>query len=619
MSVVTEVKERTDIVELISEHVSLQKSGRNFKGLCPFHSEKHPSFFVYPEQQTWHCFGACGTGGDAISFVMQMEQVDFGQALHVLAERAGVSLQRAAPQPREVAGEEERLLQINEAVTEYYHHLLLTSRAGEAARHYLADRNISVDTIKAFRLGFSPDRWDAAKDYLLPKGYSEAELLQVGLTTQKEGGNSYDRFRNRLMFPICDIEGRVTGFGARAMDESSAKYINSPQTTVFDKSSSLYAIDKAAPEIRKRNSVIIVEGYMDALALHQIGWRAVVASMGTSMTARQAEVTKKLTKNIVLALDADAAGEQATLRGAEVLAASLDKKPTPIPLWSGLVKYESVLDADIRVIGLPPGEDPDQVVNRDASSWQKLVEQAVPILDFAFGVVADKLDTSSAKDKSLAIEKLLPLLEEIKDPIRHAHYVDKLARLLKLGDSGPVLQALSSKARIDRRRRTTPQRTERSRAARPLVSDPTEEYCLALLLQYPDLREGAGELSVEHFAQSEHRELFNRWKEHQDMAALQSQLDAGLLEHLYYLIGKDFPPAIREGDKARRLDLGDCILRLQEKLCRRLEAEKQTALEVERGRGGTESELSKLDEQGICSGQQLHEIFVRRGSRRWTQ
>jgi len=287
MSVIREVKQRIDVMELVSEYVTLQKAGRNYKGLCPFHSEKHASFFVSPEQQTWHCFGACGTGGDIFSFVMKKEGVEFGEALRLLAEKAGISLRPREGRDRAAAEESEELFAINEAAAEYYHHLLLSAKAGEAARSYLARRGMTPEIVKEFRLGCSPESWDAMKNYLIGKGYSERKIAQAGLVVEKEGGGSYDRFRNRLMFPICDVRGRITGFGARALDDSLPKYMNSPQTAVFDKSSILYGIDKAKSAIRKKDSVIIVEGYTDVMTAYQNGWQNVVGSMGTSLTEKQ--------------------------------------------------------------------------------------------------------------------------------------------------------------------------------------------------------------------------------------------------------------------------------------------------------------------------------------------
>jgi DNA primase len=596
MSVITEVKQKLDIVELVSEYVTLQKAGRNFKGLCPFHSEKHASFFVFPEQQSWHCFGACGTGGDIFSFIMKKESIDFGQALRLLAQRGGITLN-----PREVSSKvedekKEKLFQINEVATEYYHHLLLNTKAGEGARSYLARRKVTPEIIKEFRLGFSPDAWETVKNYLLNKGYTEKELTEVGLIIDKEEGVSYDRFRNRLMFPICDIQGRVTGFGARVLDDSLPKYINSPQTAIYDKGSILYGVDKAKAAVRKKNLVIIVEGYMDVLTAHQNDWQNVVGSMGTSLTEKQVGGIKRLTSNITLALDADLAGEEATLRGEAILAYS---------------------NAEANVILLPRGKDPDEVIREDPALWDKLVEQAMPILDFAFQSVISKVDINKAKDKSLAVQKLLPSIREIKDKTIQYSYVEKLAHALKIRTSG--IEADLQKSKAARKRPQLSRPTEQSRLTRQLVTSPIEEYCLALLLQYPELRPLAGELSPEHFESTENREVFVKWQGSSDISNLESELDTSLVEHLYYLVNKNFPPAIKESEQTRHLNLDDCILRLKEGLSRKVETEKETMLELEREKGGISSELSKLEEQGIKSGQQLQDIFVKKGKKPWVQ
>ena len=589
MSTITDVKQRLDIVELVSEYVTLQKAGRNFKGLCPFHSEKHASFFVFPEQQSWHCFGACGTGGDIFSFVMKKEGIDFGQALRLLAQRGGITLSPLEAPSKAEDEKKERLFQINEAATEYYHHLLSSTKAGAAARSYLARRKIVPDTIKEFRLGFSPDAWETVKNYLLGKGYTEKELAEAGLVIKKEEGGSYDRFRNRLLFPICDMQGRVTGFGARVLDDSLPKYINSPQTPVFDKSSSLYGIDKAKSVIRNKNMAIIMEGYMDVITAHQHGWQNVVGSMGTSLTGKQVEGIKRLTKNITLALDADLAGEEATLRGEAILAYS---------------------NAEANVILLPPGKDPDEVIGEEPALWQRLVEEALPIMDFAFKSVISKVDINKARDKSLAVQKLLPSIHEIKDPAQKFHYVDKLARALKIERSG--LEVALQKLKTARERPQPSKAAEESGLAHKFVSSPIEEHCLALLLQFPELRPSAGELSPEHFESTENREVFVKWRNSSTMSELESELDTSLLEHLYCFAKKNFPPAIRESERTRHRDLAQCILRLQEKLSRKLETEKEATLEIEREKGGVGSELSKLEEQGLDSGQRLQEVFVKR-------
>ncbi|PIP48871.1 MAG: DNA primase [Chloroflexi bacterium CG07_land_8_20_14_0_80_45_17] len=608
MTVINEVKQRTDIVEIVSDYVSLQKAGRNFKALCPFHSEKHPSFFVFPEQQTWHCFGACSSGGDVFSFVMKKEGIDFGQGLRLLAQRAGITL--ISPQISKSAEDEkrERLFQINEAAAEYYRHLLLNTKAGEPARAYLSKRKITPETMEKFRLGFSPDSWEALKKFLTSKRYEEGELAEAGLIIEKEGGGNYDRFRNRLMFPICDIQGRVTGFGARVLDESLPKYINSPQTQIFDKSGSLYGIDQAKTAIRRENSAVIVEGYMDVLRAHQHGWQNVVASMGISVTEKQVAIIQRLTRNIALSLDADAAGEEATLRSAEVLVASLEKKVTPIPTWSGLVKYENILNAEIKVIPLPQGKDPDKVIDESPDLWQNLVEQALPILDFAFATIISKIDPNKAKDKSLAIQKLLPLVYEIKDPVRQAHYVQKLARRLTISES--ILAATLRKSQTTKKRQRLSEAIEQSRFTQQLVSNPIEEYCLALLLQYPELRQASRELSTEHFESTENREVFIKWQCTQDSSKLKEKVDANLLEHLNYLMNK---PILDKNESERQQALNDCILSLQERFSKRLEAGRELMFNLTREKEGVNAELAKLDEEGIRASEQLKEIFIKRG------
>ena len=624
MSITSEVKQRIDIVEVISAYVAVQKAGRNFKALCPFHSEKHPSFFVFPEQQTWHCFGACGTGGDVFSFIMKKEGIDFGEALRLLAQRAGVTLSSPGISGGVEDERKETLSQINDAAAEYFHHLLLNTQAGEAARNYLDKRKITAETIRGFRLGFSHNSWDALKKFLMTKGYEEQELIEAGLIIEKEAGKSYDRFRNRLVFPICDAQNRVIGFGARALDESLPKYVNSPQTPIFDKGSSLYGINKAKSAIKHKNLVIIVEGYMDVLTAHQYGWQNVVASMGTSITEKQPRILKGLTKNITLALDADPAGQEAAFRGVEVLTHSLDKKTTSMLSWSkelansvdkggepppslaGLVKHQNTLDAEIKIILLPPGKDPDEVIKEGLTLWQNLVEQALPVLDFALATVTSKVDINKAKDKSLAVQKLLPLIREIKDPVQQGHYVLKLADTLKVREAD--ITAALRKSPVDQRRPQPTRAMEQSRFIHQLISSPVEEYCLALLLQYPELQQVAQGLSVDHFESTENREIFTKWQCAQNISELREKLDANLLENLDYLINKP----ILDKNGMEQHALNDCILRLQESLSKRLEAKRELMFNLTREKEGVNAELAKLDEQGISSSEQLKEVFTKR-------
>jgi DNA primase len=640
MSVIDDVKQRLDIVQVVSEYTKLQKSGRNYKALCPFHSEKSPSFFVFPERQSWHCFGACGTGGDIFSFIMKKEGIDFAQALHLLADKAGISLVALTTPEKQPRNEErERLFEVNEAAAEYYHHLLLNTSVGEMARNYVTRRELSLETIKNFQLGFAPERWDTLKQYLKGKGYGEAALLASGLLVERDDKNNYDRFRNRLMFPIRNIQGRVLGFGGRALDDSLPKYLNSPQTPVFDKSSSLYGVDRAKTAIRQKDQAVIVEGYIDVLTAHQHGYYNVVASMGTAMTDKQLSILKNLTKNLILALDADTAGEEAISRSGEMVDKML---PVPkfvdgpvLPPVYGWVKYEDAQNADIKILALPQDKDPDDVIKEDASQWQKLIMEAKPMVDFIFESATAKVDLTSARDKSSAVERLLPLLFQMENPIRQAYYVEMLARLLKI-DEHDLRDAWKRFRAIERKRRAT----KGVKALTPVApaitsSSPLEQYCLALLLQYPELKAESTVLSPDYFESSENRELFVKWQQSNDLASLENGLDSALQEYLQSLMAKVFPTTPKESEAAnretidvleelikqsrfvdRKTIIDDCVIRLQERRLRNLEAKKQELLAIEAEIGGTAAQLAKLKEQGLEIDKQLQEIRIKQNHRR---
>lgn len=435
MTVVDEIKSRLDIVEVITTYVPLKKAGRHYKGLCPFHAEKTPSFVVFPENQSWHCFGACGTGGDLFSFIMQKEKLDFGEALQLLAQRAGVAL---TPQGEEISPVEQhrdKLRQALAAATFYFHDLLRTSPPGQVARDYLARRGISEEIITRFHLGYAANEWNALRDTLLAQGYPVDLLLDAGLLSRhEERGTIYDRFRHRLMIPINDVQGRVIGFGARALDDSLPKYLNSPQTSLFDKSAVLYGLDQARRAIRDANQVIIVEGYMDVLAAQQHSVTNVVASMGTALTETQLRTLRRYTNQFVLALDADAAGSHATIRGIQLARQALERELVPVPTASGMVRQESRLGVDVRVMTLPAGLDPDDLIRRDVAQWQALVSAAKPLVDFLFDTVAHAQDLDTARGKATAVRELVPLIQEVADPVERTHYVQRLARLARIDE-----------------------------------------------------------------------------------------------------------------------------------------------------------------------------------------
>ncbi len=610
MSVIDEIKSRIDIVDVISDYVTLRKAGRNFCGLCPFHNERNPSFFVFPERQSWHCFGSCSTGGDIFSFIMKKENVDFAEALRILAQRAGVTLES-----HKVSGEgsrkRDRQIQANEEAALFYHHFLLNSDGGKVAREYLGKRKVSPESINDFRLGFSPDKWESLKPFLLKRGYTERELKECGLIVESDKGTSYDRFRNRLVFPIHDIRGQVIGFGARALDDSLPKYVNSPQSSLFDKGSTFYGIDRARETIRAKNLAIIVEGYMDVIIAHQHDWQNVIASMGTSLTEKQISSLKKLTATVTLALDADAAGEKASLRDIEVLSRSMDRKIMPVPQASGWVKYENILDAEIKVIILPSGKDPDDVIKESPALWQKLVAEALPAMDFIFQNTLTEIDTGHAQGKSLATKNLLPFIHELKDPVRQEYYLQKLAHTLSISEFKikEMLNDMPANRTEAKRAKGAP---GQAHIPQRFLSHPLEEYCLALLFQYPELEKDPLALPAELFESSENRELFLRWQNAHDIALLQEQLDAALAEHLNYLLSKALPPQLENNDQLKRSTMADCILRLQERQWRRLETNKRELLSLESTNDDLLAGVAKLEEQGIESGRQLQKIFTRK-------
>lgn len=612
MGIIDDIKQKVDIVQVVSEYVKLQKSGRTYKALCPFHTEKNPSFFVFPERQSWHCFGACGTGGDVFSFIMKKENLDFGQALRLLANKAGITLTATVAYKKQGGSEErERLFEINEAAAEYYHHLLLNTTSGDIARKYLAWRGLASETIRNFLLGYSPEGWENLKNHLKDRGYREVEILAAGLLVEKEDGTNYDRFRNRLMFPIRNIQGKVLGFGARALDDSLPKYVNSPQTQIFDKSSILYGIDRAKTAIRQNDLAIITEGYIDVITAHQHGWENVVASMGTAITDKQLAILKSLTTNLILALDADVAGVEAITRSGEVV----DRTVTVPPLFYGWVKYEDAKNAEVKIVVLPQGKDPDEVIKEDVSLWQRLISNAKPMVDFIFEAVTAKVDLKSARDKASVVEKLLPLLSEMKDPLRQAHYVERLAKLLNFEQR--VLADTLRKYKANERKGTGDKQFQNLKPL-PLnlsTSSPLEQFCLALLLQHPELKSETVKLSPHCFEYSENQELFQKWQKSDNIVSLRESLDSTLHEYLDSLLTKTLPPILKEDAIVLLETLKDCIARLQEKRLRNLEMKRQELLAIEAEVGGVEAQLAKLEEQGIEISKQLREIFIKQNHR----
>ncbi|MBC7234252.1 MAG: DNA primase [Chloroflexi bacterium] len=586
MSVVEEIKQRLDIVEVIGEYVPLQKAGRHFKGLCPFHTEKTPSFIVFPESQSWHCFGACSTGGDLFTFIMRRENMDFAEALRFLAQRAGVQLTPLDEAEREQRDELDRLREINRIAAEFYHHILMRSPQGEPGLCYLERRGVARQTMATFQLGYAPSEWHTLDHYLRQQGVSQEDALKAGLLSESEQGTVYDRFRGRVLFPIRDPQGRVIGFGGRVLDDSLPKYLNTPQTPLFDKGSVLYGIDLAREAIRESGTAVIVEGYMDVIIPYQCGVRNLVACMGTALTEAHMDMLKRITKTLVLALDPDAAGMAAVEKGVATAQEGLERRVVPVPTPQGLIRYEERLNAEIRILTLPEGLDPDELVLQDRERWDRLVAEALPVADHFFERARREIDVSTAKGKREAAERLLPILAAMTSAVERSHHLQRLAGWLRVDERSlwEELRRLGgSRAKPSSGEARPPTASGGQAVGRALASsaDPgrrLEEHLLSLLLGQPALlRELVDDYGLrgEVFGHVENRQIFEQLLRHLesqkelDITEVPRAFDSELRAHVESLLhgleaGPSLPPdLVRE-------DIIKCATRLQKQYLGRL-------------------------------------------------
>lgn len=439
-STIDEIKRRLDVVDFIGESVQLKRAGRSFKGLCPFHAEKTPSFHVSPERQSWYCFGE-GEGGDIFSFVQKRDGVGFAEALRTLADRAGVELQeRQRPDPT-VRERKDRLTEILESTALFYRGLL-QSEAGASARAYLAERGVTGESMERFGLGYAEPTGRALERHLVKAGYGVDEAVEAGALGQTDG-RTYDRFRDRVIFPIRDVDGRAIGFGGRALrSDQQPKYLNSPQSELFDKGANLYALDHARAAIREAGQAIVVEGYMDALIPHQAGFRNVVATLGTALTERHVQVLRNLGREIVLCLDSDLAGLRAAQRGSNVAHDGTADEAVRIDLGA-LNRWERPRRRDqaqaaiflerrtlLKVMTLQGGKDPDEVVRQDPTEWTRAVEAALPVIDFVLANLGTIFDLESTEGRREAARAAVGLIYDVADPIDRDRHLQRLAAVI---------------------------------------------------------------------------------------------------------------------------------------------------------------------------------------------
>ena len=461
MDQLEEIKRKIDIVDFINSYTPLKKAGRNFKAVCPFHQEKTPSFVVSAERQIWHCFGACNEGGDAFTFLMKIENLTFGEAVKELAKRAGVKLTQF--QPTSAEKQKQTLYEINHLASEFYHYLLLNHPAGKKALDYILGRGISKASIELFKIGFAPNAWESLGKYLIgKKRYSPKSLEDLGLIIKKSNGSFYDRFRNRLMFPLKDHRGNVCGFAGRSLDPQAkeAKYVNTPETPIYHKSDLLYGFFEAKDEIKTKDQVILVEGELDMISSYQAGVKNTVAIKGSALTENQTKLIGRFTRNLVLSLDQDVAGDQAARRGIEIADAQ---------------------EMNVRLVEIKDGKDPDEIAQKDPKAWQKLVEEAIPVYDYLLNSAFSRFDSQTIEGKRKIGQELVPILAKINNDIILSHYVKMLAERLDVSQEAIIEEVEKIKGQQNQEKEgffTSPN-TEGKKPRREM----TEEYLLALAFQ----------------------------------------------------------------------------------------------------------------------------------------
>ncbi|MEO8539663.1 MAG: DNA primase [bacterium] len=499
MDVVETIKRQVDLVEFIGRATPLQKSGRSFKGLCPFHTEKTPSFYVFPERGNWRCFGTCGEGGDLFTFVQKRDNTDFRGALRALAEEAGVEL---TPEDSKKRSYNEKLSAVMSAAVEFFQRCL-KEPGGEAAMAYLREkRGLEMNTIETWRLGWAPNEWRTLASFLQNRGYEERDMIAAGLLIESDSGRDpYDRFRGRVMIPIANERGEFIGMGGRGINGEEPKYLNSPQTELFDKGRTLFGLHHAAAAIRQTGTAVVVEGYMDVLGPWQAGFPNVVATMGTSLTENHAAMLRRYARRIVLAMDPDAAG----LAAAERAGGLFLGLESPERMGQAVRAADSLLNStemELRVAPLPPGQDPDEIARSDPEAWRSAIDSAPPFAEFLLNRAMQSQRVESPVQAREMVDKLRPVLLAVRDPLERAVYVQRVARHLGIGE-----EAVLERLRIGGQQAAPAARNRREQSV-PLTP---EEVLLAILLKHRGLRHPFRNYPPSLFTGALEREIFIRW------------------------------------------------------------------------------------------------------------
>jgi DNA primase len=463
---IEEIKRKIDIVEFIGGFITLKKAGRNFKAVCPFHQEKSPSFVISPERGIWHCFGACGEGGDVIKFLMKWENITFIEALKELAKKTGVKLTlNKISFEDKIWQKKERFIGMNQLASEFFHYILKKTDFGKKASSYLKTRLLNQPIIDKFELGYSPSSWDSLKLFLKKKKYEEEEMFENGLLIRSERGSYYDRFRGRLMFPLKDSRGNVLGFSGRILSgetEKEAKYVNTPETPIYHKRECLFGINLALEEIKKQKNVYIVEGELDMITPFQHGYSNFVAVKGTALTTEQLKLLKRYTDKITLMMDADVAGIESIKRG---------------------IAEAEKFDFEIRVVTIDFAKDPDEAINKDLDKFKKSIVKPVPIYDFLISSAQKKYPEESAFAKKKIGEDVIPVIEKISNPIVKTFYVKKLANILEVSEN--TVENLISQLKI-KKKQLSLNKIKYSKPVEDIRELTIDKYVLSIVFQSED-------------------------------------------------------------------------------------------------------------------------------------
>ncbi|HET6379954.1 MAG TPA: DNA primase [candidate division Zixibacteria bacterium] len=488
--VAAEIKSKLSVVDVVGETVQLKRAGSSYKGLCPFHAEKTPSFVVTPDRESWRCFG-CGEGGDIFTFLMKRDGLDFREALSRLAEKAGVELsERTAREDRR----KRRLREALEAAIAWYREVLLRTPQAERARAYLQERGFSDETLERFTIGYAPNNWDALTRRFTERGFTNEELIAAGLASPSNRGGVIDKFRGRIIIPIRDASRRPVGLGGRILPGAEGpKYLNSPAGPLFDKSRTLFGIDLARAAIRREKLTVIVEGYTDVMAAHQAGFQNVVASLGTALTQGQVELATRYADAIALAYDVDLAGEAATQRG----------------LLEELGPDQSV--SKVRVVRIPAGKDPDELIRTDPDAWREAVASAKPVIEYFLERTAAEFGLDTVAGKREVTGRALALLKRVVDPIERNLYLQRLAQMVQV-EERILAEALRREPVRRASQRPVPAASGTAAAVPVTGLSPLESEALALLLRHPGLAAGVETLPA--FRDATAAALAQQWRAH---------------------------------------------------------------------------------------------------------